>query len=224
MFSTNYDHKFDELKVIEAAENAEQTGHRQLWERQPGESAKAYSAFQKYLGLSSRRTLREVAQLSSCSTQNIQRWSRRWFWVLRTQAYDVIEEERFREQCSRDRLAMRRRQVSLGVACQSVGAHAIRELQSRIASGQPLGLSPSEIKDLLAIGAQLEAKGAGTEGSQRYTRIIVNFGHGSHQYPGEKCSCRCAACVAGCTGPPDDGKTMPQLEAAGYDEPDPKLN
>jgi hypothetical protein len=222
MFSTNYDHKFDENKVIEAAENAEQTGGRQLWERQPGESAKAYSAFQKYLGLSSRRTLKEVGRMSSCSTQNVQRWSRRWFWVLRTQAYDVIEEERFREQCSRDRLAMRRRQVSLGVACLSVGAHAVRELQSRIASGQPLGLSPSEIKDIIAIGAQLEAKGVGTEGSQKYSRIIVHFGD-THRYAGEKCSCPCAACVAGCTGLPDDGKTMPALEAA-YDDPDPKLN
>lgn len=129
MLNPNVNANFDELQTIEAAENAEQTGSRQLWERQPGETAKSFAAFQKYLNLSERRTLAKVAKMSGCSSQNIERWSRRWFWVARVQAYDVVEEERFREQMARERLSMRRRQIQLGVACQSIAAHGVRELQ-----------------------------------------------------------------------------------------------
>jgi hypothetical protein len=223
MFKPNGNANCDDLQTIEAAENAERDGRRQLWERQVGESTKAYSAFQKYLNLSSRRTLREVAELSHCSGQNIARWSRRWFWVARVQAYDVIEEEKFREQAARDRLAMRRRQIQLGVACQSVAAHGVRELQAKVASGQALNLGAEEIKSLLAIGSQLEGRGMGEEKDAKFTKIVVNFG--GHQYPGEHCACRCTACISGCTGSPgEDGKTIPALEAAGYDDPDPKVN
>ena len=222
MFNTNGNANCDDLQTIEAAENAERDGRRQLWERQVGESTKAYSAFQKYLNLSSRRTLREVAELSHCSGQNIARWSRRWFWVARVQAYDVIEEEKFREQMSRDRLSMRRRQIALGIACQNIAAHGVREFQAKVASGQALNLGAQEIKDLLAIGSQLEGKGMGEQKDSRYTKIVVHFS-GGHRYPGEKCECHCGACAA-CTGPTIEDGVMPVLEATGYDDPDPKLN
>jgi hypothetical protein len=176
MFNTNGNANFDELKVIEAAETAEQAGKRQLWERQAGESSKSFVAFQKYLNLSERRTLAKVAEMSGCSAQNIERWSRRWFWVARVQAYDVIEEERFREQMARERLSMRKRQIQLGVACQGVAAHGIRELQAKVAAGTPLNLAPQEIKDLLAIGSQLEARGMGEEKNSRFTKIVVVIG------------------------------------------------
>jgi hypothetical protein len=213
MFNTNGNANFDELKVIEAAENAEQTGRRQLWERQVGESTKAYSAFQKYLNLSSRRTLREVAELSHCSGQNIARWSRRWSWVHRVQAFDTVEEERFREQAARDRLAMRRRQIALGIACQSVAAHGVHELQAKIASGSALNLGAEEIKSLLAIGSQLEGRGMGTEKDSKFTKIVVNFGH--HRYPSEPCGCHCAAC-ASCHGEgKDEQYDAMELEGGG---------
>jgi hypothetical protein len=152
-----------DLEVLEDAETADQAGKRQLWERQAGESSKSFVAFQKYLNLSTGRTLAKVAEMSGCSAQNIERWSRRWFWVARVQAYDVIEEERFREQCSRDRLAMRRRQIALGAACQSVAAFGVRELQSKIAAGTPLALAPEQIAALLKVGVDIEGRGMGTE-------------------------------------------------------------
>src|SRR6266852_976109 len=215
MFNPNVNANFDQLKVIEAAETAEQTGKRQLWERQVGESEKAYSAYQKYLNLSSRRTLREVAELSHCSGQNIARWSRRWFWVARVQAYDVIEEEKFREQAARDRLAMRRRQIQLGVACQSVAAHGVRELQAKVASGQALNLGAEEIKSLLAIGSQLEGRGMGEEKDSKFTKIVVNMGH--HRYANEPCGCHCTAC-ASCHGEGKD-EDYEGMEVEGGDDP-----
>ena len=61
MFKPNGNANCDDLQTIEAAENAERDGRRQLWERQLGESTKAYSAFSKYRDLSKKRTLAKVA-------------------------------------------------------------------------------------------------------------------------------------------------------------------
>ena len=224
MFKPNGNADFDDLKTIEAADNAEQAGRRQLWERQAGESTKAYSAFQKYLNLSERRTLAKVAQMSDCSSQNVERWSRRWCWVARVQAFDVIEEEKFREQASRDRLAMRWRQIALGIACQNIAAHGVREFQAKVAAGQALNLGADEIKSLLAIGSELEGRGMGEEKDSKFTKIVVQFGH--QRYPDEPCGCHCSAC-ANCHGEGavvDGDEMLDALNDAEDGDPTLKLN
>jgi hypothetical protein len=167
---------FDGLQVLEAAGTAEQVGQRQPWERQPGESSKSHAAFMKYLNLAERRTLARVAEMLGCSAQNVERWSRRWCWVSRVQAFDEVEEQKFREQVSRDRLKMRRRQIEIGRACQNLAAYGIRELQVKVAAGTALDMSPEEIKALLSIGADLESRGMGEERLGRYTQINVVIG------------------------------------------------
>src|ERR1035438_4853234 len=134
----------DEFEVLESAETAERTGRRQLWQRQVGESAKAFSAFEKYRDLAERRTMAKVAEMSGCSAQNIERWARRWFWTNRVYAFDLLEEEKWREQASRDRIQMRRRQIALGQQLQAVAAHGLREWHVKIAAGTPLNLTPTE--------------------------------------------------------------------------------
>lgn len=172
-----------DFETIESAENAERAGHRQVWDRLDGETAKAFSAFQKYLNLAERRTLAKVAEMSHCSNQNIERWSRRWCWVNRVQAFDVIEEEKTREQLCRDRMAMRRRQIQIGMAMQTVAVAGLREWQERIEQKLPLNLSPEQIAQLVKVGSELERLGHGEEKDHRYTRIIVNLGE--HRYEGE---------------------------------------
>jgi hypothetical protein len=168
----------NELDALDRAETTEQGGNRQVWERQAGESAKAYAAFAKYRDLSSARTMAKVAEMSECSAQNIHRWARRWFWTQRCYEYDLIEEQRFREQASRDRLNHHRRQVRVGQALQSIAIAGIRELQARLEQKLPLGLDPVQIAALLKLGDQMESAGLGEdrEGASNYTRIVVNLG------------------------------------------------
>jgi hypothetical protein len=166
-----------EMQVLERAEAADQSGKRQVWERLPMETAKAYAAFTKYRDLASRRTLREVAQMSGCSAQNIERWSRRWNWVIRCREYDLVEEEKIREQMSRDRMAHHRRQIQIGQALQSVAVAGLRELQARLEQKLPLNLAPSEVALLEKLGDELESKGLGEDkGAGRFTRINVIIG------------------------------------------------
>jgi len=165
-----------EMEALERAESAEQTGRRQLWERQPGESPKAFHAFRLFRDLAEKRTLAKVAQTLGCSSTNVERWARRWAWTQRTYEFDLVQEEEWRQQAARDRIAMRRRQIALGQALQGVAAYGLREWQDRIAEKLPLHMRPDEIATLLKLGNELEAKGHGEEkDGGRFTRIVVNF-------------------------------------------------
>ncbi len=166
-----------EMEAVERAESAEQTGRRQLWERQPGESAKAYNAFRLYRDAMEKRTLAKVAQTLGCSSTNVERWARRWAWTQRTYEYDLVQEEEWRQQAARDRIAMRRRQIALGQALQSVAAYGLREWQDKIEQKLPLAMRPDEIATLMKLGNELETKGHGDEKhGGRYTKIIVSLG------------------------------------------------
>src|SRR5579871_841200 len=61
------------------------------WERWKGESLKAFSAFTLYLQLGSGRSVVAVAQECNESLSLLNRWSSRWRWSDRAQAYDRYE-------------------------------------------------------------------------------------------------------------------------------------
>jgi hypothetical protein len=85
-----------EMEALERAENADQMGGRQLWQRQVGESAKAYHAFTLYRDMMEKRTLAKVGKELGCSSTNVERWARRWAWTRRTYEYDLVQEEEWR--------------------------------------------------------------------------------------------------------------------------------
>lgn len=58
------------------------------WERQPGESARAYAAARAYFELGPPRSLRTVADILTKSTRHLERLSSQWQWVERAAAYD----------------------------------------------------------------------------------------------------------------------------------------
>jgi hypothetical protein len=171
-----------EFQAIERAETAEQRGKRQVWERQAGESSKAFAAFARYRDLAEARTMAKVAEMSGCSSQNIERWARRWAWTHRVYEYDIVQEERFREQTAKDRLAHHRRQIQIGQHLQSVAIAGLAEWEARIEQKLPLSLSPEQVATLLKLGDELEAKGLGEErqGGQ-FTKIVVRIGESTFE-------------------------------------------
>jgi len=74
------------------------------WDRQPGESGKAFEAFAIYRDLGPSRTILEVARRLSKSRQLLTRWAKKHRWHERAAAYDLYldsivqkaEEERKR--------------------------------------------------------------------------------------------------------------------------------
>jgi hypothetical protein len=68
-----------------------------VFEQQARESSKAFAAFTLYLSLGSQRSLAAVAQKLSKSGQLLKRWSTKFEWPARVQAYDahlaIVERE-----------------------------------------------------------------------------------------------------------------------------------
>lgn len=66
-----------------------------IWERQKGETSKAYSAFKVYLEMED-RGIQKVAERLSVSPQNIRKWSGKNNWEERAAAYDssIVEAMR----------------------------------------------------------------------------------------------------------------------------------
>lgn len=84
------------------------------WDRQPGESSPAYDAFLVYRDLGNARSCAAVGRKLGKSTTLMDRWSGRWSWVERTEAWDSMPgqklEEAYEEMAARiaeqhDRLA-----------------------------------------------------------------------------------------------------------------------
>ncbi len=69
-------------------------GQRQPWHRQPDESAKAYEAFRIYREMGPSRSISKAARKLNKSTMVLARWSTRWSWQERIQAWDDNQSEK----------------------------------------------------------------------------------------------------------------------------------
>jgi hypothetical protein len=64
------------------------------WDRQKGESRQAYAAFVAYRDIGATRTQNKVAAQLGKSSQLMARWSTRWAWIERVDAWDAqLERE-----------------------------------------------------------------------------------------------------------------------------------
>lgn len=148
--------------------------HRELWDKRPDESQKAFDAFVRYRD-AEKRSFKNVADQLNCSPQNIFQWSSRFNWRGRCDAYDVEQDRLQREELARGRIRMRDRHLRLAVALQGLAAHAVREWQLRIEQGLPLNLAPEQIALLTKCATELEHRTMGTEAEHRYTQIVVRL-------------------------------------------------
>lgn len=119
------------------------------WERQDGESAKAFAAFLAYLQLGEKRSLRAVAQKLLKSYTLISRWSRTYQWVDRAAAYDTEQWKAEREKEKRDRERMRKRQLAIAEEYQKKAFDAFKLLEAS-------DMKPGEILRFFVEGAKLE--------------------------------------------------------------------
>ncbi|MCL6611189.1 MAG: hypothetical protein K6T66_06590 [Peptococcaceae bacterium] len=139
----------------------------EVWERQPGESSKAYAAFCVYRDLGPERSLEKALQNLSKKRAKWQlwQWSSKYNWVARCQAYDDYIERRKREEKERAILEMAERHARLAVAFQQKVVERLRELN-------PAELEPRDLSKWLDIAVKVErlARGEPTEiGKQEVT-------------------------------------------------------
>ena len=141
-----------------------------VWERQPGESSRAFAAFVAFRDLpTNNRTLRAVRDLlypdSPWAERTITRWAQEFRWIERVTSWEnEVDRQKLSVQMETIR-TMTQRHVEQAVKLQEKGIMALEKLTADT-------ISASDARLLVTEGAKLErlARGQSTEKYEQTTR------------------------------------------------------
>lgn len=129
------------------------------WERQPGETEKAYEAFLFYKNLGPGRTLAETSRKLPKNYQTLKEWKAKWKWEDRVIAFDRENDRQEQRKLQHERVKMVKRHINLGTYLQVEALKAIKRKAKEAdddKEGNGEGLPLSMARDLLQIGLKLE--------------------------------------------------------------------
>lgn len=121
------------------------------WERQPGESEKAYEAFCIYRDAGQERSINMVYKTLAKSRTLISNWSSRWKWVERVSAYDNDLERQAHREKQKLVADTRKRQLQIAMQLEKKALEALNMLK-------PEEMSPRDIKEMLRLATDIERK------------------------------------------------------------------
>ena len=119
------------------------------WERQKGESDKAYEAFVTYRDMGTDRSIRAVAQKLDKSRTQIGKWSSAWNWTERVRIYDNELETEVRAKAIKGRKDMTDRHIKIAMQLQKKALAALNSLDVK-------AMTPKDIKEFLKMATDLE--------------------------------------------------------------------
>jgi len=139
---------------------------KQAWDRQPGESSKAYAHFCLYRDRGVSRSIRQMPSVSGCTSvvRQLNRWSSRWRWVERCQKYDDYLEHERRLQQEKERRAMHERHARVALLGMNVAVKGLESLLTKVQTGEGT-VAPGDLTRLLDTSVKVErlARGESTE-------------------------------------------------------------
>lgn len=100
------------------------------WEQQPGESAKAFEAFETYRDMGAARSNAKVGQKLGKSKTLIDRWSSAYNWPDRARAYDRDLDRQAHEQAVRNVQQMTNRHIRIAMQLQAKALAALENLDA----------------------------------------------------------------------------------------------
>lgn len=119
------------------------------WERQKGESEKAFEAFSVYRDMGEKRTIVAVCKRLEKSRTLIDRWKDRWEWQERVRAYDNDLEREARAKAIKDRKDMTARHIGIAMQLQKKALEALQGLSVE-------DMSPKDIREYIKMATDLE--------------------------------------------------------------------
>lgn len=119
------------------------------WERQDGESGKAYEAFAAYRDMGTGRTVSGAARQLRKSRTLLDRWNRQWKWDERVRAYDKELERAAHEEALQAVREMSRRHIDMAVQMQNKALEALSSLE-------PDAMRPKDIVAMAHEGVKIE--------------------------------------------------------------------
>jgi hypothetical protein len=127
----------------------------QPWEKQPGETGRAYEAFRTYLNLGPERTIRGVAEKREACGQNsvsvrwLETWASRHGWRNRAEQWDA---ELYRQEYDEHIRAAR----DMGRRHAKIAARGIEKAVRRLVDMDPNELTPSQVLSYISEFTRIE--------------------------------------------------------------------
>jgi len=120
------------------------------WEKQPGETAKAFAAFVAFKNIEPafRSQVRVASDLGK-SRQQIQRWASEWDWDERASAYDEEQEDKLLASRIEQKKKMDEEHLRIVRGARNKAVQALKQLD-------PKDLTPSELRHWLEMTLKLE--------------------------------------------------------------------
>ena len=119
------------------------------WDRQEGESEKAYEAFVIYRDMGSERSQTAVSKELSKSRHLIGRWSSRWNWQDRVFAYDNELQKEAKAEAVKELKDMTKRHIGIAITLQKKALEALKELDTK-------DMTPRDIREYIKMATDLE--------------------------------------------------------------------
>lgn len=119
------------------------------WERQKGESEKAFEAFAAYRDMGEKRTFAAVAEKLGKSDTLIRRWKERWEWQERVRAYDNNLEKEALKEAVKLRKDMMARHINIALQLQTKALKALNSLSTE-------DMTAKDIKEYIKMATDLE--------------------------------------------------------------------
>ena len=129
----------------------------ELWERQPGETARAFEAFCVYRDMGASRSHRKTGQKLGKNCTTIGEWSSKYEWVKRVAAWDAEQDRIARQKQLQDIKKMRKRHAALASTMLIKAATALQTLKDE-------EISASEISRMVDVASKLERISRGDVG------------------------------------------------------------
>ena len=127
------------------------------WERQEGESTKAYEAFCIYRDLGINRSIAKVVKTLGKSKALLEGWSSKYDWVERAAQWDSEQDRVARQQQLEDIKKMRKRHAELASTMLSKAAEALQHLQ-------PEEIKATDVSRMVDVASKLERVSRGDVG------------------------------------------------------------
>lgn len=134
------------------------------WERQEGESVKAFEAFTVYLEMGDERSIRDVAQRLAKSRTLIGRWSVTYQWVERVSAFDADVQRKAHAKAVKKRRNMVDRHISIALKMQEKALLALEQMN-------PADIDPKNLIAMLREATKLEQEMRAAAVDERRTAV-----------------------------------------------------
>lgn len=116
------------------------------WERQDGETEKAFSAFKAYLEMED-RNITELARRLSKSRQLIDKWKQKYNWQERCIAWDKSLQEIEYKTAVKERKKMAKRHIAIAMSMQAKAVEALKQIDvSKLTPGEIIRLFDTSVK------------------------------------------------------------------------------